>query len=95
MESFDEIVRQLYRGTETREVVANLDADWFAQHPHERYRVREYVSGEFDSDSGGVFADLTLAEGYFVLVVRGGMRVLMRAGTVDDSRWGEGGLGLS
>ena len=94
MQTFEQIVRHVYEGTETRQVVAELDAEWFRQHPKCQSRIREYVPGEFDSDSGGVAGDLSLAHDYYLVHVTGGgcVKTLMQVGTIGSERWAEGGL---
>lgn len=76
--------------TETRDVVAELDADWFAEHPRYRTRLRRYIPGEFDSPSGG-FCGGDPGE-FAVLVRRGGVKVLFPLGDFDARGWQAGGL---
>lgn len=76
---------------ETARVVADLDGEWFKANPRYRYRVRRYVPGEFDSDSGGFVGDP--GESIIVLVQRGGMKWLTPLGSFEDGRgWQAGGL---
>lgn len=42
-----------------RDVVNDLDAEWFRDHPAARERYREYIPGEFDSEGGVSFGDPT------------------------------------
>lgn len=76
---------------ETARVTADLDSEWFKENPRYRYRIRRYVSGEFDSDSGGFVGDP--GESMVVMVRRGGLKWLVPVGSFEDGRgWMAGGL---
>lgn len=75
--------------TETREVVAGLDDEWFHENPECRARVRRYVPGEFDSDSGGFVGE---PDDIVVLVRRGGVKMLFPLGSFNLRGWKAGGL---
>jgi hypothetical protein len=76
---------------ETRGVVGDLDAEWFDEHPQHHRRIRRYVPGEFDNESGGAIAGLAGDE-WVVLVQRGGLKALFPIGSFNERGWKAGGL---
>lgn len=88
-DDFREIVVGNRDQCETRRVVVDLDAEWFHENPQYRYRIRRYVPGEFDSDSGGFVGD---PDEFVVLVTRGGGHVLFPLGTFEGRGRKAGGL---
>ncbi|WKN48843.1 hypothetical protein [Nocardioides sp. Arc9.136] len=76
--------------TEVRDVVGGLDAEWFRQHPRFTKRIRKYVPGEFDNETGGVCGDP--GDSVVVLVRRDGIKVLFLVGTFDGRETEAGGL---
>lgn len=88
-DDFREIVVGNRDSCETRRVVMDLDADWFRDNPHFRYRIRAYVPGEFDSDSGGFVGD---PSEFVVLVTRRGGHTLFPVGTFAGRGVHAGGL---
>ena len=89
-EEFREVILGERTQTETRDVVAVLDHEWFAEHPEYKRRIRRYVPGEFDNEAGGVFGDP--GDAYVVLVRRDGIKILFPLGAFDRRGWLAGGL---
>lgn len=88
-DEFREVIAGNRDCCETRRVVLDLDAEWFRENPQFRHRIRHYVPGEFDSDSGGFVGD---PSGFVVLVTRGGGHILFPVGTFEGRGLQAGGL---
>ncbi|WP_158296600.1 hypothetical protein [Nocardioides albidus] len=88
-DEFREIIVGNRDSCETQRVVSDLDAEWFRDNPKFRHRIRWYVPGEFDSDSGGFVGD---PSEFVVLATQGGTRVLFPVGTFSGRGLQAGGL---